>query len=262
VHLPELLLPLERKVRALLQARSPRGHLDLKVSLEEQNGAGISVNEALIGKYVEAFQRVALQHALPPQLDVAALAQLPGVVPRSGVATTEITPALESALLRAVEEAAGRWDAMRAEEGAALQSDLLARIRAVEQAVARMEQWQREALEKAQTRLAERVRSLLGQASLDPARLAQEAVLLADRSDTSEEILRLTAHVAQFTQVLHGDADAGRKLDFLLQEMNREANTLMSKVAALGESSLPVTQAGLELKTEIEKLREQVQNLQ
>jgi uncharacterized protein (TIGR00255 family) len=125
-----------------------------------------------------------------------------------------------------------------------------------------LEQWQREQLEIAKNQLMERLRSLAGQAGLDPARLAQEALLLAERTDASEEILRLKAHVLQFAEVLNEQTDAGRKLDFLLQEMQREASTLLSKVAGLGELGLPMTRAGLDMKAEIEKMREQVQNLQ
>jgi uncharacterized protein (TIGR00255 family) len=97
---------------------------------------------------------------------------------------------------------------------------------------------------------------------VEPARLAQEALLLADRTDPTEEIERMKAHVSRFAALLEGEADAGRKLDFLLQEMQRETNTLLAKVAGLGESSLHLTELGLQMKADIEKLREQVQNLQ
>jgi uncharacterized protein (TIGR00255 family) len=169
---------------------------------------------------------------------------------------------MEAAFLQAVKQAVERWDRMRGEEAALLVEDMRARIGGLRQTVERLEQWQREALRESQQRFAERLQGLVGQVGIEPARLAQEALMLADRTDTSEEMLRLKAHLAQFAALLDGDADAGRKLDFLLQEMQREANTLLSKVAGLGESSLPLTQAGVEMKAEIEKLREQVQNLQ
>ena len=137
-----------------------------------------------------------------------------------------------------------------------------ARIEGIGKAVERLEEWQQKTLRHAQRKFAERLQSLVGQTNLDPARLAQEALLLADRTDTSEELLRLKAHVAQFAALLQGEADAGRRLDFLLQEINREANTLVSKVAGLGEAGLPMTEVGLQMKAEVEKLREQVQNLQ
>ena len=111
-------------------------------------------------------------------------------------------------------------------------------------------------------RLELRLRDLLGEAQLDPARLAQEAALAAERSDVSEELARLASHVRQFESLLSGSADAGKKLDFLLQEMQREANTLLSKTPGTDEEGLEVTRLGIEIKSEIEKLREQVQNIE
>ena len=263
MHFPEFLLPLERKSRALLLERNPRGHVDLKVAVEGPGGEAAAVNEAVLGRYVETFRRIGEQYGIPAPQDLAALAQLPGVVVRGDAASSlELTSELESALLQTIREALERWDAVRAEEAAVLAEDLRARLAGVSQAVVQLERWQQEKLERAKQQLKERLEVLLGQAGLDPARLAQEALLLAERTDASEEILRLKAHVAQFGELLDEDADAGRKLDFLLQEMQREANTLLSKVAGLGEAGLPMTRAGLDMKAEIEKMREQVQNLQ
>jgi uncharacterized protein (TIGR00255 family) len=263
VHAPDALLPLERKARAIVQERNPRGHVDLKVALESPGGADLIVDETLLARYLETFRRVGTQYGLEAPTDLAALSQLPGVVARKDTAPNlEITSDMEAAFLQAVKQAVERWDRMRGEEAALLVEDMRARIGGLRQTVERLEQWQREALRESQQRFAERLQGLVGQVGIEPARLAQEALMLADRTDTSEEMLRLKAHLAQFAALLDGDADAGRKLDFLLQEMQREANTLLSKVAGLGESSLPLTQAGVEMKAEIEKLREQVQNLQ
>ena len=184
------------------------------------------------------------------------------VVRKDAAPGLEITSDLEGTFLEAVTRAVEGWDAMRGEEAALLVADMRARIGGLGQTVERLEQWQRESLRDAQQRLAERLEALAGQSGLDQARLAQEALMLADRTDPTEEMLRLKAHVSQFAALLDGDADAGRKLDFLLQEMQREANTLLAKVAGLGETSLSMTQTGVEMKAEIEKLREQVQNLQ
>jgi uncharacterized protein (TIGR00255 family) len=235
----------------------------LKVAVEFPGGDVPSVDEAVLGRYLEAFRQIGERYGMPAPQDLAALSQLPGVVVRKDAATSlELTAELEGALLRAVAEAVERWDVARAEEAAVLAEDLRRRLVEVSRTVARLEQWQREQLEIAKNQLMERLRSLAGQAGLDPARLAQEALLLAERTDASEEILRLKAHVSQFAEVLNEETDAGRKLDFLLQEMQREASTLLSKVAGLGECSLPMTRAGLDMKAEIEKMREQVQNLQ
>jgi len=263
VHVPESLLPLERKARAIVQGRNPRGHVELKVALESPSGGDMTVDEALLARYMETFRRLGAQYGLPAPTDMAALSQLPGVVVRKDAAPgLEITSELEGTLLEAVTRAVEGWDAMRGEEAALLVADMRARIGGLGQTVERLEQWQRESLRDAQQRLAERLQALAGQSGFDQARLAQEALMLADRTDPTEEMLRLKAHVSQFAALLDGDADAGRKLDFLLQEMQREANTLLAKVAGLGETSLSMTQTGVEMKAEIEKLREQVQNLQ
>ena len=111
-------------------------------------------------------------------------------------------------------------------------------------------------------RLETRLKELLGDAHLDPARLAQEAALAAERSDVSEELTRLASHVQQFESLLVGASDVGKKLDFLLQEMQRETNTLLSKTPGNEAEGLEITQMGLEIKSEIEKLREQVQNIE
>ncbi|HWP83664.1 MAG TPA: YicC/YloC family endoribonuclease [Terriglobia bacterium] len=262
-HLPEALLPLEREARSLVQAKNPRGHVDLKAALDFSGGGDVVVDEALAGKYVEIFRRLGAAYGLPEPLDAATLAQLPGVVSRKGLAAAgEVSPELGAAFRAALQEAVERWDAMRAEEASLLAQDLSARLTRLEHATLQAEQWLRESLPEAQRRLAERLQALAAPSGIDPARLAQEAMLLADRTDPTEEIQRMKAHVSQFAAVLRGEADAGRKLDFLLQEMHRETNTLLSKTAGLGAASLPVTNLALEMKAEVEKLREQVQNLQ
>jgi uncharacterized protein (TIGR00255 family) len=151
---------------------------------------------------------------------------------------------------------------MRAGEARYLLDDMEKRVGRVQELAGRLEGFQAEMVRLAQKRFQERIEALLGQAGLDPARLAQEAALLADRADVTEEILRLKTHAARFAAALAQEADLGRKLDFLSQEMHREANTFLAKAAGLGEASLPGTDAALEIKGEIEKLREQVQNLQ
>ena len=222
----------------------------------------LAVDEALVERYVEVFRRLGAQHGLPGETDIATLCRLPGVVAMAASPSSrEVSPQLESTFLSTLRETLQSWDAMRAEEARHLGEDLRARVVRVCGSVERMEQLQKESVPRARERLQERLLAMLGEAGLDATRLAQEAAVLADRADISEEILRLKAHAAQFLALLDG-ADVGKKLDFLLQEMHRELNTSLSKTAALGVSGLPMTQAGLEIKAEIEKLREQVQNLQ
>ena len=264
-HLPELLLPLEREARGLIQSKNPRGHVDLSASVEFSGGGDLHVDESLAGKYVEVFRRFASQHGLTGPLDAASVLQLPGVITRNGSANSAgsgSSPELEAAFRACLAEAVDLWDGMRAEEAALLVGDMSARVVQIANATEEVERQMHLAVPEAKRLLSERLQALVGQPGLDPARLAQEALLLVDRTDTTEEIQRMKAHVTRFKNLLEKEADAGRKLDFLLQEMQREANTLLAKVAGLGTPGLAITELGLQMKPEIEKLREQVQNLQ
>jgi uncharacterized protein (TIGR00255 family) len=155
-----------------------------------------------------------------------------------------------------------RWDEMRAGEATFLVNDMLRRVGQIREKAAELDGRHAEVVELARKRLQERLEALLGQSGIEPARLAQEAAVLADRADTTEEILRLKAHAERFATTLEQESDVGRKLDFLLQEMHREVNTFLAKAAGLGECSLGLTDTAIEIKGEVEKLREQVQNLQ
>ncbi|MBI3894554.1 MAG: YicC family protein [Acidobacteria bacterium] len=264
LHLPDPLSSLETKIRKEIQIRNPRGHLDLRVNLEWKAGTNVVVDEELIARYLRLFQKLEVQHGLSSATDVATLCRLPGVITLAGSsAGREIPPQLENVFWKAFRETIERWDQMRAEEAQFLVEDMRERVSRIGQFQSQIAQWQGEMLPAAQKKLQERLQGLGAQPGIDSTRLAQETALLADRADTSEEILRLQSHLAQFRALLEGgENDAGRKLDFLLQEMHRELNTLLAKTASLGECSLPMTQTGLEIKAEIEKLREQVQNLQ
>ena len=151
---------------------------------------------------------------------------------------------------------------MREQEAGHLREEMSARLRHIAALAARLETWPKRARPAFARRLAARLQELLGESPLDPARLAQEASIAAERSDVSEELARLRSHVQQFGSLLAGASDVGKKLDFLLQEMQRESNTLLSKTPGNEAEGLEITQLGLEVKSEIEKLREQVQNIE
>lgn len=264
VHLPEALLPWEGKVRREVQGRGPRGHLELRVTLERAAGTSWTVDEALVGRYIELFRRLGKQHQLPAETDVATLCRLPGVINLTGgeLDRQEFLGQFEVSFFLAIREALNRWDEMRAAEAQFLLEDLRERVSRVRDSLSRLERLREEVVPLAQQRFQERLQALVGQAGMEASRLAQEAAILADRADTSEELLRLKSHLTQFGGLLEGEPDAGRKLDFLLQEIHRELNTFLSKSAGLGEGGLPLTEVGLEIKAEVEKLREQVQNFQ
>jgi uncharacterized protein (TIGR00255 family) len=264
VHLPDALQSLEPKFRREIQERNPRGRLDLKVTMEGAALTKLRVDEALLGHYIEVFRQLGAKYGLPADADLPTLARLPGVLNLAGseAGGGERIAALEARVLDTLRQTLNRWDEMRAGEARYLLDDMEKRVGRIQELAGRLVGFQAEMLLLAQKRLQERLEALLGQAGLDPARLAQEAALLADRADASEEILRLKAHAARFGTALAQEADLGRKLDFLSQEMHRELNTFLAKTAGLGEASLPLTDIALEIKGEVEKLREQVQNLQ
>jgi uncharacterized protein (TIGR00255 family) len=179
-------------------------------------------------------------------------------------ATEDWEPAeeLSKALLDAAGEAVMALNAARAREGAATAQEVTERCHAIRDLVERMTAIRAGAVPAFQNRLRERLADLLGGAGVDSQRLAQEAAILADRSDISEELLRLSTHTAQLEQMLAGGGEVGKRMDFLLQEMNREANTVLSKTGGLGDLGLTLTDLALAAKSEIDKIREQALNLE
>ena len=253
---------LEMKLRRVLKEKLTRGHVDVTVSLEragEENSAlELVVNKEIVGGYVRAFRTAAKEFGIAGDPDLNSILRVPGaveaLVPRVG-------DALDEAVLASLAEALERLNAMREEEGQATVRELRDRMgrlrRAVNEVAAHRGVVQKNYMERLQTRLQE----LMG-AQTDPARIVQEVALLVDRSDIQEELVRLENHVDHFLGLLDAGGEAGKQLDFLLQEMNREANTLLSKTSGLAGEAMKITEIGLVVKSEIEKSKEQVQNLE
>ena len=248
---------LEMKIRRLLKEKLARGHVELTLSLERAGATGFAFNRELVGGYVAAFRAAAQEFGVTAEPDLNAILRMPGALAGPALADG----ALDAAVLAQLEEAIRRLDQMRAEEGRAIERELRQRMQRLRSSTAAVSKLRdavvRAHLEKVQSRMQE----LVG-AHADPERLLQEAALLAERSDVQEELVRLEAHVAQFLELLDAGGEAGKKLDFLLQEMNREANTMLSKTTALAGEGLRITEHGLAMKSEIEKSREQVLNLE
>ena len=198
-------------------------------------------------------------------VDVVALLRLPGVISGLGIAapqSEESQGKLGRVLEDCLAEALSKLDDMRRAEGAHLIDELNKRLTKIEGEADQVRVLAETLRPAFARRLAARLAELLNGISLEPARLAQEAALLAERSDISEELERLRSHVAQFASLLRGAGEMGKKLDFLLQEMHREANTLLSKTPGVDSEALAITGLALEIKADIEKLREQVQNIE
>ena len=249
---------LEMKLRRQLKEKIARGHLELTLSLNREEGVVFALNRQLVLGYVEAFRTAAKELGVSSEPDLNVVLRIPGALE---TATLPADGELEAAVLAKVDEALKRLNEMREEEGRGIVRELRERMAGLERASSEVAKHRSAALQTYVEKLKTRVQELIGQ-QVDPDRIVQEAALLVDRSDIQEELVRLDTHVQHFLALLEQGGEVGKKLDFLLQEMNREANTLMSKTSGLAGEALNITEMGLAIKTEIEKSREQVQNIE
>jgi uncharacterized protein (TIGR00255 family) len=265
LRIPESLEQFEHRLRQAVRAQIHRGHIDVHVSADPGEAAPVHVNRELLKKYVDAAKELRKESKAKGELDVVSLLRLPGVI--TGLATVlpesdEEQEEFGEALERLLHEALGKMDEMRKVEGRHTAEELRARVVYIGEMVEKVRELMTTVRPAFARRLEARLKDLLNGTSVEPSRLAQEAALLAERSDISEELDRLRSHLQQFTKLLDGAGELGKKLDFLLQEMHREANTMLSKTPGVESEALAITGLALEIKAEIEKLREQVQNIE
>ncbi|HET9099576.1 MAG TPA: YicC/YloC family endoribonuclease [Acidobacteriaceae bacterium] len=265
-YLPSGMDALEVLWRKTIKEQVVRGHIDVRLSVQRESAVPApQYNPAVVKAYVEAFRAASSEHKVRgAQPDLNSALRLPGVwsieAPRAEEAEqTQIELAAAAALQPAMES----LNAMRAQEGRVLAEELRTILTRLQKHVDELSSL-RAGMQQAQTeRLEQKMRELLGDTfNLDPDRILQEAALLAERSDIEEELARLRAHIDQFRRLLEQGGEVGKKLDFMLQEMTREANTTLSKTGSIATRSLRITELGLAMKSEIEKAREQVQNLE
>jgi uncharacterized protein (TIGR00255 family) len=249
---------LEMQLRRLLKEKMTRGHVEVTLSLERSVSETFSLNREIVGGYIAAFRAAAAEFSLSADPDLNAVLRIPGALDS---ANESADGEIETAVLAKVGDALDRLNQMREEEGRGITRELRERMTNLLEAGRSVQQHRRAVLQNYSERLQARLQELLG-ATIDKERALQEAALLVDRSDIQEEIVRLETHVQHFLGLLDQGGEVGKKLDFLLQEMNREANTLLSKTSGLAGEALKITEAGLAMKAEIEKSREQVQNLE
>jgi len=249
---------LEMQLRRLLKEKMGRGHVEISLSLERSSNETFSINREIIGGYIAAFRAAAAEFSIAATPDLNAVLRIPGALDSANEAADGD---IESAVMARADEALDRLNRMREEEGRGIARELRERMAHLVEASKSVQQHRRAVLQNYSERLQSRLQELLG-STIDKERVLQEAALLVDRSDIQEEIVRLENHVQHFLGLLEQGGEIGKKLDFLLQEMNREANTLLSKTSGLAGEALKITEAGLAMKAEIEKSREQVQNLE
>ena len=257
VKLPKKLSFFESAVRNLIKEYIQRGKVDIFITCEDFNEANFSLkyNEELAGEYLKYLQQMAEHFQLENDIRVSTLSRYPEILTMEEQAPDE--DELWSMLAQAIREACTQFTVARTSEGEHLKADLVEKLHHMASNVEKVEQRAPQILTEYRAKLQEKVQELLGDTQIDEARLSTEIILFADKICTDEETVRLKSHITSMLQALEGDEGIGRKLDFIAQEMNREANTILSKSNHLETSGIAI-----ELKTEIEKVREQIQNIE
>jgi len=256
---------LEMQIRRELKQKLVRGHIEVILNLDRSQRTETSYDAALVETYLSAFRTAAARHGLLGEPDLNAILRLPGVfngdTRSADRGSEEESRALEAAVLNELPGVIDALVTMRAQEGAALASELTAGLHRLQNLVAEAAGLREDVRQAYFERISLRISEMLGGA-FDRDRVLQEAAQLAERSDVEEEITCLRTHIEHFHSLIEAGGEIGKKLDFLLQEMNREANTLLSKTGGVAGNGPRITELGLGMKSEIEKAREQVQNLE
>jgi uncharacterized protein (TIGR00255 family) len=255
--------PLEMRLRRLLKEKVLRGHLEVTLSIERGLRPTAHFDRDLLQGYLAAFRTAAAESELEQQPDLNAIFRLPGVLTGETRFTEEEMKALDEDVAAHISGLVEALNRMRGQEGAALARDLAATLDRLDLAVGQVAHLRQDVQKAYFERISQRLAGLLnGVGAIDRDRVLQEAAMLAERSDVEEEVTRLRTHIQHFHSLLQSGGEMGKKLDFLLQEMNREANTLLSKTGGVSGNGQRITDLGLGMKSEIEKAREQVQNLE
>jgi uncharacterized protein (TIGR00255 family) len=248
---------LEGEIQQLVRNVLDRGRVDVNASVQNSGSAAFLLNSSLIRGYLEAAGKLREEFNLQDSLDLKTILSLPGVL-QNGEAAQADAPETISELVKSSTQAALEGVVrMRRQEGEALRSDMLRNLAGIKECAGCIHELSLNSAAEYMQKLRDRLAQLLPQAGIDPQRLAQEAALIADKCDISEEVARMESHIEQYYSLMDAKEKAGKKLDFLLQELQREANTILSK-----SGNLEISRHAISIKADIEKLREQVQNVE
>lgn len=257
MKMPKKLNFFDSAIRVLLKKYVSRGKFDIFISYEDtsENTVSLKYNKELAGEYLNYIEDIEKSFGLPGEVTALSLAKMPDVISmqEQNVDEEELWKLLEKAISGACENMLES----RKNEGENLKNDLLGKLDVMLEKVDFIEERYPSLLDEYRTRLTDKVTELLGSEKVDDARIATEIVIYADKICVDEEVVRLKSHILKMKSDLIAGGDVGRKLDFIAQEMNREANTILSKT-----SDIEITNVGVDLKTEIEKVREQIQNIE
>ena len=262
LRLPSGLDALEMELRRALKEQLVRGHVDVTLSVERSAQQTSGFNRELVAGYLDAYRAAQKEFALAGAPDLNMILRIPGALESNHRSSSEEdVAALSGSVLEQIGPLLEQLKAMRAREGEALEAILSASLDRLAQTVEGVAQLRPEVEQRYQERLTQRLSAAAG-SEFSRQRVLEEVAVLVDRSDIAEELARMTTHIGHFRELLAGGGEAGKKLDFLLQEMNREANTLLSKTGGVGGKGTRITELGLAMKAEIEKMREQIQNVE
>lgn len=257
IKLPRNISYLEEKIRKTILSKVSRGKIDVFVSYANYGveGKNVVLNKKLAELYIKELQELAEETNIEKEIKVTDISKLPDVLNVS--VEEESSELIWNEVLECLENALTNFLEMRKQEGAKIKIDLETRIKKIEEFVDKIKQYSTLLVEEYVVKLKERIKEILSTDIVDEARLAQEVVIYSDRYSIEEEITRLKSHIFQFNDLLTKDEPVGKKIDFLIQEMNRETNTIGSK-----SNKLEITNLVIEIKTELEDIREQIQNIE
>jgi uncharacterized protein (TIGR00255 family) len=255
-RMPQEMGSLELTVKKQVQAALHRGRVDVTISVEQMKQATFEINRPLVSGYLNALKGLKNEFGLEGEPSLELIAKMPGALQVSQD-SGRLDESLVAGIIAAVSQAVVSLTEMRLVEGQELGHELNSRLDNIESQMPTIESEAERLPGIYREKLVRRLQDLVAGGQVDEVRLAQEAVMLAERSDISEEIARLKSHISQMRDIIRSDEEVGKRLDFILQEMNREANTILSK-----SSDLAISDAAIVIKTEVEKLREQGQNVE
>ena len=257
VRLPRSFLFAEEAIKAAVQSHISRGKVDVFVSVDT-SAAGdmtVKVNEPLLKGYIEAIRHISQEYSLENDMTAMSVSRFPDVLT---VEKKDLDAEAISAGISAIaDEALRDFDAMRQREGAKLRDDVLSRLETIDRLVSTVERDAPKTVAEYQKRLEQKMQEVLGSTGIDENRILAEAAIFADHIAVDEETVRLRSHMSQLSTMINGSSPTGRKIDFLIQEFNREANTIGSKC-----QNSEIAHVVVDLKSEIEKIREQIQNIE
>lgn len=257
VRLPRSFLFAEEAIKSAVQSHINRGKVDVFISVDS-SAAGdmtVKVNEPLLRGYIEAIRHISEEYSLANDMTALSVSRFPDVL---SVEKKDLdAEAISAGICAIAEEALRDFDAMRQREGAKLRDDVLSRLETIDRLVSAVETEAPKTVAEYRKRLEQKMQEVLGATGIDENRILAEAAIFADHIAVDEETVRLRSHMSQLTTMINGNSPTGRKIDFLIQEFNREANTIGSKC-----QNSDIAHVVVDLKSEIEKIREQIQNIE